>query len=36
MVLNVVVIGAAVRAIVREPRGDRDWKAALFAQHGTR
>src|SRR4026209_1978071 len=34
MALNVVVIGAAVRAIVARPEAIDNWKAALFAQHG--
>jgi hypothetical protein len=34
MVLNVVVIATAVRAIAHQPVLIENWKAALFAQHG--
>jgi hypothetical protein len=34
MALNIVVIGAAVRAIAARPEVIDNWKAALFAQHG--
>ena len=34
LVLNLVVIGAAVRAIAGRPEVIENWKTALFAQHG--
>ena len=34
MTLNVVVIGAAIRAIVQQPAVIDNWKAALFDAHG--
>jgi len=34
LTLNVVVIGAAIRAILQQPIVIANWKAALFAQHG--